>query len=183
MKNYLAWALLAVLVAVSFARNEVWRDEGRTWEDIIQKSPRKARAYNELGLHLLDGGDHAGALRVLGRSLELNPYQPQVYINLGIAFERTNQVEKAIKAYELALSYQPNDPTAYYNLGVLNYTTLKDRNKALGYLIRARDLNPLEPDVHQYLGSIYAEQGNIDLYRQEMALFERLRHRTPVHKR
>lgn len=61
--------------------NEIWRDEGSTWEDIIQKSPRKARAYNELGLHLLEIGDHAGALSVLGRSLALNPYQPQVYIN------------------------------------------------------------------------------------------------------
>ena len=180
MKNYLALALLAALVAVTFARNQVWHDEGRTWEDIIQKSPRKARAYNELGLHLLDIGDHAGALRVLGSSLALNPYQPQIYINLGLAFEKTNQVERAINSYERALSYQPDDPTAYYNLGVLTYTTLKDRNKALGYFLRARDLNPLEPDVHQYLGLIYAEQGNMALYRQEMALYDRLRHKTPL---
>ena len=180
MKNYLAWALLAALVAVTFARNEVWRNEGRTWEDIIQKSPRKARAYNELGLHLLDIGDHAGALRVLGRSLELNPYQPQIYINLGLAFEKTTQVDKAINSYERAISYQPDDPTAYYNLGVLTYTTLKDRNKALGYFLRARDLNPLEPDVHQYLGQIYAETGNAALYRKEMALYDRLRHKTPA---
>jgi tetratricopeptide (TPR) repeat protein len=180
MKNYLAWALLTALLTVTFARNEVWHDEGRTWEDIILKSPRKARAYNELGLHLLDRGDHAGALTVLGRSLELNPYQPQVYINLGLAFEKTNQVEKAITSYERAMSYQPDDPTAYYNLGVLTYTTLKDRNKALGYFLRARDLNPLEPDVHQYLGLIHAERGNTALYWKEMALYDRLRHKTPV---
>ncbi len=183
MINYLAWALLAALVAVTFTRNEVWHDDGRTWEDIIKKSPRKARAYNERGLHLLENGDPVGALMVLGRSLELNPYQPQIYINLGLAFEKTNQVEKAIDAYERAVSYQPDDPTAYYNLGVLNYTTLKDRNKALAYFLRARDLNPLEPDVHQYLGLIYAERGNIDLYRQEMALYDRLRHKTPAHQR
>ena len=180
MKNYLACALLAALVALAFARNEVWHNEGTTWQDIIQKSPRKPRAYNELGIHLLDTGDNAGALRLLGRSLELNPYQPQVYINLGLAFERTDQIEKAVDAYERAISYQPDDPTAYYNLGVLNYSVLKDRNKALGYLHRARDLNPFEPDVHQYLGAIYSEQGNIDLYRQEMALYDRLRHKTPA---
>jgi tetratricopeptide (TPR) repeat protein len=183
MKNYLAWALLAALAAVSFARNEIWYDEGRTWEDIIAKSPRKARAYNELGLHLLNKGDHAGALRVLARSLELNPYQPQIYINLGLVFEKTNQIEKAINAYERAISYQPDDPTAYYNLGVLNYTTLKNTNKALGFLLRARDLNPYEPDVHQYLGLIYAERGSFDLSRREMELYERLRHKTPVLQR
>lgn len=91
-------ALLAALIAVTFARNETWHNEGRTWYNIIQKSPRKARAYNERGLPLLDNGDHAGALRVLGRSLEFNPYQPQVSSNLGLAFETTNQVEKAINA-------------------------------------------------------------------------------------
>ena len=48
MRHYLAWALLAALLAVTVTRNEVWRDEGSTWVDIIQKSPRKARAYNEL---------------------------------------------------------------------------------------------------------------------------------------
>jgi len=78
------------------------------------------------------------------------------------------------------MSYQPDDPTAYYNLGVLTYTTLKDRNKALGYFLRARDLGPLEPDVHQYLGLIYAERGNFDLSRNEMALYDRLRHKTPA---
>jgi len=38
-----------------------------------------------------------------------------------------------------------------------------------------------QPDVHQYLGAIYSEQGNIDLYRQEMALYDRLRHKTSAH--
>jgi len=179
MNKLLACALFAALAAVTFARNEVWHDEGSTWVDIIQKSPRKSRAYNELGLHLLDAGDPAGALTVLGRSLELNPYQPQVYINLGLAFERTNQLDKAIHSYEQAMSFQPDDPTAYYNLGVLSFTALKDRDKALTYLQRARDLNPLEPDVHQYLGMIYAEQGDTGLYLREMALYDRLKHKTP----
>ena len=56
MKGGLAWALLAALMAVTFARNEIWHDEGMTWEDIMQKSPRKTRAYNERGLPLLDNG-------------------------------------------------------------------------------------------------------------------------------
>jgi len=180
MKKLIALVLLTTLTAVSFARNEIWRDEGSTWEDIILKSPRKARAYNELGLHLLDLGDYPGALSILSRSLQLNPYQPQVYINLGLAFEKNNQIEKAINTYEMAISYQPDDPTAYYNLGVLTYTTLNDRNKALKYFLRARDLNPLEPDVHQFLGLIYAERGYMILYREEMALYERLRHKTSV---
>jgi len=171
-----SWILIALLLAVTVARNAVWADDGCLWNDIIEKSPRKARAYNEYGLHVLDTGDFGQALILLGKSLELNRYQPQIYVNLGLAYERTDQIEKAITAYERAIFSQPDDATAYYNLGVLYYLRLKDRDRALGYFLKARDLGPLEPDVHQFLGSIYREQGDTSRSAEELALYERLRH-------
>ena len=167
--------VLVSLMAVTLARNALWHDDGGIWLDTIGKSPRKARAYNEYGLHVLNSGDYAEALRIFGASLDLNPYQPQVYINLGLALERTNQVEKAIAAYERAISFQPNDPTAYYNLGVLYHESFKDRGNALRYFLRARDLDPNEPDVHRYLGAIYREMGNDARASEEMELYDRLR--------
>jgi tetratricopeptide (TPR) repeat protein len=176
MKRYASWALIAVLLAGTIARNAVWADDGWLWNDIIEKSPRKARAYNEYGLHVLETGDFDRALRLLGRSLELDRYQPQIYVNVGLAYERKNQIEKAIAAYERAIFVEPNDPTPYYNLGGVYYKTLKDRDKALKYYLKARDLNPMEPDVHQFLATIYREQGNLSQSAQEMSLYEGLRH-------
>jgi tetratricopeptide (TPR) repeat protein len=176
MNVYASWALIAVLLAGTIARNAVWADDGWLWNDIIEKSPRKARAYNEYGLHVLETGDYDLALRLLGRSLELDRYQPQVYVNLGLAYERKNDIERAIAAYERAIFVHPDDPTAYYNLGVLHYRRLKDRDKALGYFLKARELNPMEPDVHQFLASIYRDQGNVSQSAREMALYESLRH-------
>lgn len=56
---------------------------------------------------------------------------------MGLAYERKNQIEKAIAAYERAIFVEPNDPTAYYNLGGVYYKTLKDRDKALKYYLKA----------------------------------------------
>jgi tetratricopeptide (TPR) repeat protein len=177
MKESTSWALIAILLAATIARNAVWADDGRLWNDIIEKAPRKARAYNEYGLHVLDTGDPMKAIRLLGRSLELDRYQPQVYVNIGLAYEKLNMIDKAIATYEMAIFTEPTDPTPYYNLGGVYYNRLKDRERALGYFLKARDLNPSEPDVHQYLGTIYREKGDLSRSAEEMALYEKYRHR------
>lgn len=175
MKYALLLTLIASLMTVSVVRNALWHDDGGIWQDSISKSPRKARAYNELGLHVLNNGDHSEALRIFGISLKLNPYQPTVFVNLGLAYEKANRIEEAIDAYEWAIYSQPDDPTAYYNLGVLYYATFRDRGKALSYFLLARDLNPSEPDVHQYLGNIYHEMGETAKAVEEMGLYDSLR--------
>ncbi len=167
-------AVLMVLAAVTLMRNSLWHDDGTIWRDTIGKSPRKARAYNELGLHFIAEKDYPMALEILDRSLEINPYQPEIYINLGIAFEKTGRTDRAREAYQRALSYDPRDPTAYYNLGLLYYRKLHDSTTALSYLLKARDLDPLEPDVHEWLGELYSERGNARLAAREKAISDRL---------
>ncbi len=174
MRQLLAIALLAVLAAVSLDRNALWRDDGLLWTDSLRKSPGKARGYNEYGLHLLAAGRHLDAYRVLSRSLELNAYQYEVVINLGIALERLGQVREAISAYERAQWISPGDPTAYYNLGVFHYKTLRDHDTALSYFLRARELDPREPDVHEFLWRIYAERGEHDAAEEERSRHLRL---------
>ena len=36
MKGYASWALIAVLLACTIARNAVWADDGWPWNDIIE---------------------------------------------------------------------------------------------------------------------------------------------------
>lgn len=168
--------ILSFLAVLSIARNEQWRNDGSLWEDILEKSPNKARAFNEYGLHVLAAEDPEKALRLLNRSLQLDPYQPEVYVNLGLVFEKLGRIDNALAAYDRAIFTHPESPAAYYNLGVLYYRTLKDRSKALDHFLKARELDPLEPDVHHYLASIYAEIGKEYLSRQELSLYDRLKH-------
>ena len=172
----LATVMLLALLATGIARNAQWHDDGTIWGDSLTKSPGKARGYNEIGLHLLDQGMYQEAYRILSRSVQLDPYQPAVYVNLGLAYERLGQPENARATYERAISYNPYDPNSFYNLGVLHYTTFKDPDKAFGYFLQARDLNPLEPDVHQFLGQIYAERGDHARAAEEWRLYGQLKH-------
>jgi len=175
MKRVAIVFLLAFLLATSIVRNTLWQNDGDLWEDIILKSPRKARAYNEYGLHVMTAGDPGKALALFKRSIEIDQYQPVIYVNIGLAFEKVNQIDNAITAYRQAISNQPDDPTAYYNLGVLYFSRFQDRRTALSYFIKARDLNPQEPDVHEYLGRIYADMGDLVRSREELALNQYLK--------
>jgi len=168
-------ALLLFLSLLSFQRNAIWDDDCTLWTDATIKSPSKARGYNELGLYALTKGRYSEALRAIARTIQMDPYQPVAYINIGLAYEKLQQIDLAVQAYEKAITLDPGDPTAYYNLGVVHYNYFKDRNKALPLLLKARDLNPLEPDVHNYLGKIYREQGDDKAAQKEFSLYQTLR--------
>lgn len=175
-----AVSLLIILLLFSFsiARNSLWRNDTRIWSDSIAKSPGKYRSYNELALDLIATGNHEQAYKLLLRSLKLNPYQEQVYINLGLALEHLGRHQEAARMYEQSIWLQPSDPTAYYNLGVLHYRTYGNLTRALEYFLQARDLDPLEPDAHEYLTIIYDALGKPDLAQQERILHEQLKHRS-----
>lgn len=167
--------LIILLAAVSIARNDLWSDERTLWGDSISKSPRKSRGYNELGLHQITEGRYREAYALLRRSLELNPFQGQVYINLGMAFEGLGRTDDAVAMYEKAAWMSPADPVPYYNLGVVLYKTRRDPSRALDYFLKARDLDPREPDVHHFLSRIYTEQGDLARANEEDALYRYLK--------
>ena len=42
--------IIIVLTGVTYARNTVWGDEITLWQDVVNKSPNKARGHNNLGV-------------------------------------------------------------------------------------------------------------------------------------
>jgi hypothetical protein len=67
-------ALLAcVLLAVTIARNEVYRSEISLWEDTVSKSRNKARAYNNLGYAYSLAGRDDDAGNAYREALRLDP--------------------------------------------------------------------------------------------------------------
>lgn len=174
MAKIMRITLLLVLALFSFQRNGIWKDDGALWTDTTIKAPSKARGYNELGLYTFAKGRYAESLQAFSKAIRLNPYLPASYLNIGLAHEKMQQIDLAVKAYEWSISLDPYDPTPCYNLGLLYYNVLKDRGKALHFLLKARDLNPGEPDVHNYLGLIYRDQGNTNAAQKEFTLFEAL---------
>jgi len=175
MRSALLLTVLLLLTITGITRNTIWMDDGGLWNDVIRKSPQKARGLNELALHAIQSHDYRAAIDAFMKCLQLNPYMPQAYINIGIAYEGLNRIDLAEQAYRKAISMSPDDPTAFYNLGVLYYKTGRERQKALDLFLKARDLDPLEPDVHQYLGYIYRDKGDIVRSQEEFRQYDMLK--------
>src|SRR3989338_7992977 len=80
-KVFLAiWMLVIVIFSyLTFERNKVWRTEVSLWQDVIQKSPNKARPYNNLGIAYLESNQNDLALAAFNNTLARDPKFTESY--------------------------------------------------------------------------------------------------------
>ncbi len=126
-----------------------------------------------LGVALSDAGRPGEAVAVLERAGRLDPDDPKVHENLGIAELRRGGAAGANKArghLERALALNQALPISWNTLGVARYQ-LGDRAGALTAWERAAALDPRQFDALFNLGLVAAEGGRPDLARQALARF------------
>ena len=82
-----AAGLVAWLGCATAARSLVYSDEVRFWEDVVEKSPENARAYNNLGFALARRGDAPRAEGAFLRALEVDPTLARARVNLRLLQE------------------------------------------------------------------------------------------------
>ncbi|HZV82060.1 MAG TPA: tetratricopeptide repeat protein [Geobacteraceae bacterium] len=149
----LALALL-VLAGTAAARNEVWRDEVSLWEDIVAKSPSKARAHGNLGNAYQSRGRFEDAAREYREVIRLDPKDPGARVNLGTICYRQQKWAEAAEWYRQAVSLDPGNAAAHYNLG----KTLMEEGKLSGAERELREAIRARPDydpAHNSLGIVY----------------------------
>lgn len=175
MRTGLCTAILVVFSLAALQRNAVWESEITLFIDAANKSSAKARSVHNKGLAALAQGDLHGAVALLRRSLELEPYRAESYISLGIAYARLQQRDNAREMFERSLSLGAANPFAHFNLGLLFYREYRQYDRALEHFLKARELNPGNPDVHYNLGLTYQQLGREDLARRAFAEQRRVR--------
>lgn len=89
-----AFALLAVLSALTMARNLDYRSEVALWEAAARTDPHKLRVLNNLGFVYMEAGRWDDAVRVLQRASALYPHDDGLLWNLAAARARDLQVLK-----------------------------------------------------------------------------------------
>lgn len=80
--------------------------------------PRDARVLMRLGITLSRNGLHGRALEVYRRVQALDPANPAVHYNMGLAFDRLGQLDAAVRAYEKAVEIRPDYHHALWELAV-----------------------------------------------------------------
>jgi tetratricopeptide (TPR) repeat protein len=81
-------------------------------------------------------------------------------IRLGEAYEKQGAWDKATAAFEQALKLNPNLASTVTKLAQLNAGPLQNKEKALAYAKKARQLAPADPQVAGILGQVAFQSGN-----------------------
>jgi serine/threonine protein kinase/tetratricopeptide (TPR) repeat protein len=111
--------------------------------------------------------DFARAAELYNQIAQKTPDKAEVYVDLGRAYEKNDDVEKAISSYSKAAELDRNYATAFLRSGIV-YIRKTDMSSAKSTLGRAEelyvDLGNLEgrTDVLYWRGVLFTDQGNYD---------------------
>ncbi len=149
---------------LTFRRNMVWQDRIGFMEDVAQKSPYKARVFNNLGIAYYDNGKLESAKAAYRRAIELKPNFANPHNNLGNVLKDQGKFEEAKTEYEEALAIDPNYPGALYNLGNI-YQLRADFSRAERFYTTAIQKQPTFVPAIIALGNLYLDQNKMALAR------------------
>ena len=160
------WAAVALLVALvagcsfwTWQRSLVWANEVSLWRDCLEKSPLKARPYNNLGSALSKIGRFEAAAPYLARAVALKPDYEDARYNLGYVLVQLGQVDAGTRELLEAVRLAPDNYMAHNNLGVA-YLIQKDFSDAVRQLQEAVRLKPDFEAAHNNLGVALKNQGD-----------------------
>lgn len=81
-----------------------------------------SRVYGELGSAALNSPAFVAGIGALQRAVAIAPSRATALINLGVAFERTGQLDAAIQATQSAVELDPLRATGWYNLAQMQHS-------------------------------------------------------------
>ncbi len=84
-------------------------DAEQRYREILQRSPRHAKALRLLGWLHLQRGQPAQAVRAIRESLALKPDSPATHANLALALQALGQHGNAIPHFDHALMWTPDN--------------------------------------------------------------------------
>lgn len=151
-KYAVAAVLVLVLCLLSWQRNSLWRDPVLFWADNVKKAPGAYRPVLSLADALFQQGRDAEAVAVYRENLPRLVESPAVFrntkvlLNIGVAFQRTDDLASADKYLRLAVRSNPRYALAHYNLGVVQYH-LDDKAAAVDSFAQAARLAPGNADA------------------------------------
>lgn len=160
----------------TYVRQERWDDAIAEFETALETHEdvtlhnNLARAYGKKGL--MDR-----AIAHFDRSIELEPTNPETYVELGRMYAERDLVEQALVAYAKAIELKPGYAVTYVNRASLLINSGR-MTEAIDDLLMAIELDPAVPQSHYNLALAYTQQGNVDdairLYEEAIRLEPRL---------
>jgi len=168
-------AIVACYSVLTYARNLIWKDELTLWNDVIRKSPQRARPYDSRGLAYFKKGNLDQAISDYNKSITIYSKSITVYSNFitvnrelagvcnnrGLAYFKKGNLDQAISDYNKAIEIDPELAFAYYNRGNA-YVKKGNLDQAISDYNKAITIDPEYADAYSNRGNAYLNKGNLD---------------------
>jgi serine/threonine-protein kinase len=138
------------------------------FEEAIQKDPAFAPAYAGLAAvravrssnSNFDAPEEVAELHAAAqKAVELDPLSAESYDALGAAYARDGRWEQSEKSFRRAIELQPNRADSHTHFASLYLLPLGRIDETIRQLRIAERNDPLEPEVHFWLGDAMADAG------------------------
>ena len=165
-KNFrsLRIAVLSIVVVVfagmTIQRNRAFANNITLWEDVVRKSPGKARAHFNLALAYQLDSRANDAIREYKVTLSLNPLVPATYSNIAALELDGGQLDEAEKTLLRLTEMAPQQAEAFVNLSVL-YLRQREPAKAIAAADRAIAIKPDSAIAHFNKAEGLLEKGDV----------------------
>jgi Tfp pilus assembly protein PilF len=146
-------------VAMTFARNRVWKDDITLWSDSLRKYPNSFRIQNNLATAYVNSGQVDLAEAAFQESIKLNPDKPETRINLALLCLNQGRLQDALHWIDGIDPASVRGPLGFFNLGVI-YAKEGNLSKAIAAYQRAILENPDYAEAHFNLGLVYLRAKN-----------------------
>ncbi len=157
----LALFVLPILIFsyLTFQRNKVWKTDLSLWDDVVKKSPTKARAYGNRGNAYDKMGLIDNAIADYTKAVELDSLFSIAWSNRGTIYANQQKIDFALLDLNKALEINPNFVLARWNRGVIYGTLAKWENAIIDYN-RVIEIDNDFTDAFYNRGVAYANLGD-----------------------
>lgn len=187
-ERYPAWghvSLAGILVgasllgAATLARNRLYLDPLRMYEDVTAKSPAKSRAHEALGIHYLKNEQYDSAIAAFTRAAQLNPTAVKPIVLRGYTLGTIGRFDEALLNFQVALRREPDD---YFAHGYLGAALLAKGRfaEAEESLLRSLEISPHFRFGRFWLARLYE---STDRKKEAIREYRHLLHYFPDHQR
>lgn len=156
----LAGFVLAAGIA-TYQRNEVWSNVESLWGDVIQKSPGKARPYNNLGDFYYKTRQFDKALPLFEKAVQIEPNSAAACNNLGCLLWYKGQLDEAEMYVRRAITSKRRFYQAYNILGSI-YFNRGQIDSAEYFFRQSLEDKPDFVDAMVNLGAVYMQHRELD---------------------